>query len=98
MLGFAELIKDRHIEKEWLLSLILLAKEVRKTILRGKIILTIFDFIKTSGATCVIGGVVEENEHAKGFWRSIKAIEMDKVYIQVINGKSIPTRVFYKEL
>ena len=98
LLGFAELIKDRHREKEWLLSLLLLAPKVRKSILGGKIILSIFEFIKSSGATCVVGGVVEENEIAKSFWRSINAVEMDKVYNQEVNGKLIPTRVFYKEL
>jgi predicted acetyltransferase len=98
LLGFAELIKDRHREKEWQLGIILVSKKIRKTVLGGRVILTIFDYIKNSGATCVVGGVVENNQVAKSFWKSIGAIETDIVYNQEVNGKSIPTRAVYKEL
>lgn len=98
LVAFAEFIKDRHRKDEWLLSLLLLDKKLRKTILGGKILLTIFDYIKASGAKAVVGGVVEGNKVARDFWLSIGAESTDVVYNQTLNGKSIPTRVMYKTL
>lgn len=97
LIGFAELIKDRHRPGEWLLGLIMVTKIYRKTVFGGRIILKIFDFLKKNGATSVVGGVVEENFAAKDFWQSIGATATDVVYDQVLNGKKVATRVMYKE-
>lgn len=98
LIAFVELIKDRHRKGEWLLSLLLLDKVLRKTVKGGRVLRAIFEYIKKSGATAVVGGVIEGNAIARDFWISIGAESTDVVYNQNLNGKSVPTRVMYKQL
>jgi hypothetical protein len=98
LVAIVDLVKDRYRAGEWLLSLLILSRPLRKTIRGGKVLLSIFDYIKLAGATTVIGGVVESNEAAKEFWRTIGAVDTGKVYNQNLNGKSVPTRTMYKTL
>ncbi len=98
MVGFSELIRDRHRAGEWLLGLLITEEKYRKTLFGGRIVLKMLEFIKASGASTVVGGVVEDNSIAKNFWDSIGATATDIIYEQELNGKKVPTRVVYKEL
>ena len=98
LIVFVELIKDRYCPGEWLLSLLLLDKSLRKSVQGGRILLKVLDYIQSAGAISVVDGVVEGNESARKFWLSIGATSTDTVYEQVLNGKAVPTRVMYKVL
>lgn len=97
LVGFSELVADRHRPGDWLLSLLMVDQTKRSAGLGRQIAAETLEYMQKRGAKAVIGGVVNDNAIALAFWKRLGAIKHD-TYYQSKNGKKIKTTSYYREL
>ena len=94
-----ELIKDRHTKNEWLLSLFVVDNKYRRQGLGKKIIYALELYLVNLGVTCILLGVIEENQIAISFWKNLNYQQHTRMSNpQNINGKLQNIHTFYKEI
>ena len=97
MVAFLELIKDRQRPGEWLLSLLIVDVNHRRTGLGRGVVSALEARLWKLGVDSVLLGVVESNVIAASFWQSLGYIRTDILSKQNFDDQEVTIRAFYKE-
>ncbi len=98
LVAFHEWIKDRHEAGEWLLSLLIVDRDLRREGLGRRIMNEFEAYLRERDVHCVLLGVVEGNTPAGSFWSSMNYVRTDIVTEQQIGNRPGRVRAYFKEL